>query len=101
MEQITRECENPAGSDGEKEKLQKSHLHIYEVYVWCEAEGDFSVVRVVLAISNVDVHVNLVVVGLDEHPESKRTAGQPPCNAHISPPGCRLSLVYLKEYLSA
>lgn len=62
MEQITCECENLAGREGEKDKLQKSHLHVYEVYVWREAEGDLSVVGVVFAISHVDIDVNLVIV---------------------------------------
>lgn len=87
--------------EGEKESLWKSHLHVYEVYVWREAEGDFSVVRVVFAISDDDVHVNLVVAGLDEHPESQRPAGQPPCNVRILPPGGRLSPVEPKDELSA
>lgn len=72
--------------------LCTAHLHFHEVDVWCEAEGDFSVVCVVFAVPNVDVHVHLVAFGLDEHSESERPAGQPPCNAHPSPPGGRRAL---------
>lgn len=47
--------------------LQKAHLYFHIVDVGCEAEDHFGVVRVVFAVSDVDVHVKLVLVRFDHH----------------------------------
>lgn len=41
-------------------KKQKPHLDFHVVDVRREAQGDFGVVCVVLAVSDGDVHINLV-----------------------------------------
>lgn len=48
-------------------RTEKSHLDFNVVDVRREAEADFSVVRVVFAVSNVDVHINLVFARFDQH----------------------------------
>lgn len=50
------------------DEFQESHLYFLIVDVGREAEGDFRVVRVVFAVPDVDVHVNLVIFGFDQHP---------------------------------
>ena len=49
------------------EEYEKAHLYFNIVDVRCETEGNFCVVCVVFAVSNVDVHVNLVFVCSDHH----------------------------------
>lgn len=48
--------------------FEESHLYFLIVDVGREAEGDFRVVRVVFAVSDVDVHFNLVFLCFDQHP---------------------------------
>lgn len=75
------------------DKFKKSHLYFNVVDVGREAEGDFSVVCVVFAVSNVDVHLDLVFLRFDQHSgEVNEKCQQLACDAHISPPGCSHAL---------
>lgn len=51
----------------QKDEFYKSHLRFHIVDVRREAEDDLRVVRVVFAVSNVDVHIDLVFVCFDQH----------------------------------
>lgn len=75
------------------EEYYKSHLHFNIVDVRREAEDDFSVVCVVFAVSDVDVHIDLVCVCFDQHSAGGNGNSQHAgCDAHISPPGCSHAL---------
>lgn len=66
----------------------KSHLYFHVVDVRSEAQDDPRVVRVVFAVSYVDVHINLVFVVFNHHSgEVHENREHAVCNARFPPLG--------------